>query len=120
MRFGAMQEQVPHPDGSHPANYRCPGQDDCNRAYFAGWYDDPRPGGKTWTLPAKLGLDNSPASGGQPLTSPDGKMREVTVCNVPGGKRRYPITVKVVSNPDVFAGLKVRADTGLYQDFPNP
>ncbi len=105
-----------HPDGSHPAGYRCPAADECATLYLAAWYPHLRPGGNTWTLPSTLGLDLAPSNGGEPLTSPDGRVREVRVC--PGAPGRFAITARVVSGATVFAVLQVRADTGLYDTNP--
>lgn len=108
------------PSGRHPAGYRCPAADECARLYLAAWYEHPRSGGASWILPSDLGIDLSATSGGQPLTSPDGRMREVSVCPGPGagGAGPYVASVRVVRGPDVFAGFQVRADTGLYETSP--
>lgn len=107
-----------HPDGDHPPGYRCPAADECTTLYFAAWYEHPRPGGTTWTLPSKLGLDLAPTNNGQPLTSPDGRVRKVTIC--PGAAAgSFTITARVMSGADVFAGFRVRTDTGLYETNPH-
>ncbi len=100
-----------NPDGKHPSGYACPGPKEATKMYVAGWYAHPR-GSGTWTLPSKLGIDLGPGNGGQPLTSPDGTVREVTV------HPNKSITTRVVTSPTVFNGFRVKTDTGLYETNP--
>jgi hypothetical protein len=100
----ACDDAALDPDGGHPSGYRCPADGDSGKLLLAAWYAHGN-GFRT----SKLGLD--PRTPDQPLTSPDGRLREVTVA--PDGSGGFTTTATVVANPAVLDGVRVREDRNL-------
>jgi len=98
------------PDGAARPGYKCPSTAETSKLYLAAW-QDVTTGGNTRHIAAKLGIVPG-APGGQVFTSPDGRVREVTISA--DGRS----VMNLVTGADVFAGIRVRADPGL--SHPNP
>lgn len=93
------------PDGNTRAGYKCPSVAETSKLYLAAW-DDVAVGGRTKHIAAKLGITPGRADG-QVFTSPDGRMREVTI----SADGSTSMTLR--EGADVFAGIRVREDKGL-------
>lgn len=114
------------PDGNRRPGYRCPDITDCTTIFAAAWYEHRLGSGNDINVPSKLGINLAPTNNGQPLTSPDGRMREVTICasetagsTAANPQYEYSAEVHLVTNPTVFDGLSVQADAGLKEYRPS-
>jgi len=98
------------PAGATHAGYRCPSVAETAKLYLAAW-EDVKVAGKTKHIATKLGI-NPAAPGGRVFTSPDGRLREVTI-NADGST-----SMTLVTGASVFAGITVQPDPGLSHPKP--
>lgn len=104
------------PEGSHPIEYRCPDITDPTKMYLAGWHTETGAKGKDLNIASILGI--APENASQPLTSPDGHMREVTITakekkDEPGYDYNAKTKPKTDEKTEVFNGIIVRPDIDL-------
>ena len=97
LRSRALRGRCIDPDGATRAGYKCPSVEEKSKLYLAAW-EDRVVGGNTRYVAAKLGLvPNDP--GGHVFTSPDGRLREITV------SANGTTAIDVDTGFEVFAGI---------------
>lgn len=99
---GLCQNVCEDPEGKHPNGYKCPGADDPGTIYMAAWHQQKK-GGKNKTHASKLYIN--PDDPTNPLASPNGSIRVVTVSSTKDGG--WTATTDVKHGINVFGDIEV-------------